>query len=105
MPSSRQECCKPYFMVGAGRLASTVWKTGEEAQGWAYHFNLVVLDAEDGSVTRRFEPDDLPDLVTLVRVLAVELAGDGCMDDSLRAALFELAEKIDCMAVSSCKEL
>ena len=91
---SGSECTKPLFMAGAGRLASTVWKVGDDVDGFAYSFNLFVLDPATGCTGSRFEAGDLPDFVKLAGVLAAELASDGWMSESLRHKLRELAEQV-----------
>ena len=48
-----------------------------------------------GRVTQWFGPNDLEGLVKLTRVLAAELAIDGCMDSSLRYRLSHLTTVLD----------
>ena len=85
----------PHFVAGAGRLASSVWKKGSDVQGFEYEFNLLVLDAGDGSASCLFQPSDLPPLVRLVRVLAFEMAQEGCLSDETRQEMWELADFLD----------
>lgn len=86
---------KPYAMVGAGRLAASIWKTGDERSGWNYRFNVFRMSGTNGRVTQRFSPNDVADLAKLVRVLAFTLADDGCVTADLRDDLFCLAACLD----------
>jgi len=85
---------KPYAMIGAGNLVSTLWKTGNELAGWRYRYNLYRM-TEHGYVGQRFSPDDLVDLVKLVQVLAATLADDGCLAPIRRSELARLAAMLD----------
>lgn len=78
---------KPYATMGAGRLVSTLWKHGEERGGWRYRFNLFRMSPRTGHVAQRFRPEDVPDLLKLVRLLAFALADDGCLGAELRGDL------------------
>lgn len=84
---------KPYAMVGAGRLAASIWKDGDECTGWKYRFNLFRL-AENGRVGQKFKPTDLKHLVKLVQVLAATLADDGCLKPSVRRELERLSASL-----------
>ena len=74
---------KPYATMGAGRLASTLWKEGDARSGWRYRFNLFRMSPTSGHVGQRFRPEDVPDLVRLVQVLASALIHDGDLADEL----------------------
>ena len=78
---------KPYATMGAGRLAATLWKLGEERSGWRYRFSLFRMSPHSGHVTQRFGPDDIQDIAKLLRLLAFTLADDGCLSASLRSDL------------------
>jgi glutaredoxin len=54
---SKSPRVKPYAMVGSGKLTSAIWKTGDEASGWRYRFNLFRMSA-NGRVEQRFRPAD-----------------------------------------------
>lgn len=86
---------KPYTMLGAGQLVSSVWKTGDERRGWRYRFNVYRMNADSGLVSQRLRPTDVRDLVKLSQVLAAVLADDGCMPADQRQALAELADQLD----------
>jgi hypothetical protein len=86
---------KPYAMVGAGRLAASIWKTGDERRGWTYQFNVFRMYRVTGRVTQRFSPKDVADLAKLTQVLAFTLADDGCVSDDMRDDLFCLAACLD----------
>lgn len=90
-----QRSRKPYTLVGAEQLTASVYKTGDEFSGFDYRFNVTRLNNRTGQVNQWFTPDDLRSMVELVRVLAAELADDGCMDDALRNQLFHLAASLD----------
>ena len=85
----------PYAMLGAGQLASALWKTSDTREQFAYGFNVFRMCAVSGEVTQRFTPDDLPNLARLTRVLAFEIAEDGCLDGDLRDDLSCLAACLD----------
>lgn len=82
---------KPYAIVGAGRLAASIWKSGNEADGWLYGFNVFRCEASTGEVSQRLEPDDIRHLAKLARVLAQVIADDGCVSSEQRHDLLELA--------------
>lgn len=85
---------KPYAMVGAGKLASTIWKTGNASSGWRYFLNVFRF-SNDGSVGHTLRPTDLMPLVKLVQVLAATLTDDGCLAPAVRAELERLALDLD----------
>ena len=39
-PNKQTTTKKPYTMLGAGQLVSTIWKDGDEQSGWSYRFNV-----------------------------------------------------------------
>lgn len=86
---------RPYEIVGAGQIASSVWKTGDERSGWAYHFNIFRMNDRNGHVSQSFRPADVEDLVKLCRVLAMTLADDGCVSIDQRSQLTQLAADLD----------
>lgn len=81
------ESRKPYATMGAGRLASTLWKEADGRDGWRYRFNLFRMSTPSGHVIQRFRPEDVPDLVKLVRILTAALIQDGGIPDELRQDL------------------
>ena len=84
----------PYAMLGAGKLVSTIWKSGNEQAGWRYCFNLFRMSSR-GRVGQKFSPTDVLSLVKLARVLAAELATDGCLATAQRSELARLAAVLD----------
>jgi hypothetical protein len=82
-------------MLGAGKLASTVWKTGDEAAGWRYRFSIFRMPSTTGRVSQLLRASDLPSLVKLCQVLAATLAEDGCVPAQDREALRCLASRLD----------
>lgn len=86
---------KPYAMVGAGSLAASLWKLGNESDGWRYDFTVFRLDHQQGEVSQVLTPCDIADLVKLARVLAQVIADDGCVPSGLRRELDALALKLD----------
>ncbi len=86
---------KPYAVVGAGDLAASLWKRGNEADGWSFDLNVFRLDARTGEVDQLLQPTHIVDLVKLARVLAQVIADDGCVSHTLRRRLNDLASQID----------
>jgi hypothetical protein len=86
---------RPYAMLGAGRLVSSLWKHGDQHSGWAYRFNIFRMSTAGGRVSQLLQPRDVHDLVKLCRVLAAELATDGCLPPAQRRALADLAETLN----------
>jgi hypothetical protein len=86
---------KPMMMVGAGPLTSAIWKTGDEHTGWRYRFNVFRQLAESGHVSQLFHPADLIQFVKLTQVLAAVLADDGCLPQTERSSLQQLASELD----------
>ena len=95
---------KPYAMLGAGRLTSSLWKHQRPDDEWMYRFNVYHTDHNDGTVSHWLEPRDLLSLLKLVRVLAFELAEDGCLPVGLRQQLNELADIVDAVLASTSDE-
>lgn len=85
----------PYTLVGAEQLTASVYKTGDELIGFDYRFNVTKLNSRTGRVNQWFSPEDLIALVKLTRVLAAELAIDGCTSQQLRQQLIQLAANLD----------
>ena len=90
-----QESRQPYTLIGADQLTAFVYKTGDELMGFDYRFNITRLENQIDWVNQWLTPDDLFSMVKLVRVLAAELADDGCMNVELRDQLFRLAAVLD----------
>ena len=88
----------PYTVVGSGRLNSFIYKIGGHGNGWSYHFNVFRCCPETGQVDQRFKPEDLLHMTTLVRLLAREIAKDGCVEAGLRDDLGCLATFLDVLA-------
>ena len=95
--SRRSTMPKPYCSVGAGRLTSFIWKTGDDNSGWRYQFNLFRLAANGGRVSQLFAPADLIHFVKLTQVLAAVIADDGCLSPIDRGVLKRLATDLDQM--------
>jgi hypothetical protein len=81
-------------MIGAGKLVASLWKLGDERAGWQYRFNIF-KQSKSGRVGQRFCPGDVRSLVKLARVLAAELATDGCLAAARRDDLAQLAAELD----------
>ncbi len=90
-----QQPRQPYTLVGSDQLTASVYKTGDELTGFAYRFNVTRLNNRTGRVNQWFTPSDICGLVKLTRVLAAELAIDGCTTPELRAKLFRIASALD----------
>ena len=96
-PARQSAIPKPYCSVGAGRLTSFVWKSGDDNSGWRYQFNLFRLAANGGRVSQLFAPADLIHFVKLTQVLAAVIADDGCLSPIDRGVLKRLAADLDQM--------
>ena len=94
-PLHQQTICRPYCSLGAGRLTSFLWKTGDANSGWRYRFNLFRLGAKGGRVSQLFLPSDLMHFVKLVQVMASVIADDGCLSAVERGVLRRLASDLD----------
>ena len=94
---------QPYAMLGAGRLVSSLWKSGDERAGWTYRFNVYRMSQRSGHVSQLLRPTDVQDLVKLCQVLAVTLSEDGCIPIEQRRLLAKLAAELD--TITSKKEL
>ena len=90
-----QRSRKPYTLVGADHLTASIYKTGDELIGFDYRFNITRLSNRTGRVNQWFTPDDICAMVKLARVLAIELAHDGCVVPQLRNQLIGLAGALD----------
>ncbi len=101
--SRRSTMPKPYCSVGAGRLTSFVWKSGDDHSGWRYQFNLFRLAANGGRVSQLFAPADLIHFVKLTQVLAAVIADDGCLSPIDRGVLKRLAADLDQMLSRAAK--
>jgi|CXWL01.1.fsa_nt_gi hypothetical protein len=86
---------KPYAIVGAGTLAASLWKRGNESDGWRYDFTVFRLDPQNGDVSQFLAPCHIGDLVKLARVLAQVVVDDGCVPSAQRRELDALASKLD----------
>lgn len=86
---------KPYAIVGAGGVAASLWKRGNEADGWSYDFTVFRIDARSGEADQLLKPTHVADLVKLARVLAQVIADDGCVSHSMRKQLNSVASQID----------
>jgi hypothetical protein len=86
---------KPYAIVGAEQLTAFLYKTGDEWLGFQYRFNIVRQNSRTGRVGHWLRPTDIEALIKLTRVLAEELAGDGCMEIALRQRLRDIATVLD----------
>ncbi len=86
---------KPMGVVGAGQLASMIWKDGDQFAGWRYRFNLFRMDRRGKRISQLFRPSDVIHLVKLAQVLAAVLADDGCLTAVERGSLKRLADDLD----------
>lgn len=83
------------MQVGAESLITSVYKTGDEVVGFEYRFNISRLSRRTGRVNQWFTPQDVVALVKLTRVLASELANDGCIDQTLCTQFLTLSAALD----------
>ena len=82
-------------IVGAGRLIATIWKLCGEHTVWRYRFNIVRQTSDSGIVSNLFQPTDLMHFIKLIQVLAAVIADDGCLTQSERTTLRNLAAQLD----------
>ena len=75
---------KPCAMLGAGSLAASLNKYGDEQGGWRYRFNIFRMSKASGRVSHKLSPRDMPDLVRLAQLLAFTLSEEDGLDSSLR---------------------
>ena len=94
-PKPRTTIPQPYCTIGAGRLTSFVWKTGDQDAGWRYRFNLFRMTHAGAQVSQLYKPADLMHLVKLVQVMASVLLDDGCIGHTERCMLRKLATDLD----------
>ena len=85
---------KPYCIVGAGRLTSSVWKQSRGSDEFRYRFNLF-RTKRSGKVTNRFRPQDVLSLAKFVRVISQVLVDDGCVTAEQRQLLVFLDTAMD----------
>ena len=76
--------CRPCAMLGAGNLAASLWKFGDEETGWRYRFNIFRMSRANGRVSHRLLPQDVADLAKLAQTLAFALSEEECLDRELR---------------------
>ena len=86
---------KPMVLVGAGTLTSAIWKLGSEQSGWRYRFNVVRQTSDRRQFTDLFQPTDLIHFVKLIQVLAAVIADEGCLTQTERTMLRNLAAELD----------
>ena len=98
MPTKSNE---PYAIVGAEQLTAFLYKTGDELIGFQYRFNIVHQNCHTGRVGHWLRPSDIEALLKLIRVLAKELAEDGCLDSTLRNRLRKFATMLDAVVVEN----
>lgn len=85
----------PYAIVGSKQLTSQVYKSGDEWSGFKYRFSIFHFSHRTGSVRNWYGPEDIEAIISLARVLAAELADDGCMDQGLRHRLRTISAALD----------
>lgn len=92
--NNNQQHRRPYCAVGAGRLTSFIWKSGDSVGGWRYRFNLFRSSPKGSRVTQLYRVSDLLNLVKLVQVLATVILDDGCVSANQRQRLRRLVEQL-----------
>ncbi len=92
---SRNGTTEPYAVTGAGPITAFIRKSGDEQSGWQYRFNIFRMYQTSGRVSQWFHPSDLEHIAKLVKVVAQELAQDGCLKNELRDDLYCLAACLD----------
>ncbi len=84
----------PVAVVGAGDLASHLYRREDVADPDNYHYSVFRF-LDSGATTQNFRPADLRDIVKLCQVLAFEIATDGCIPGKTRGQLLELVNQLD----------
>jgi len=86
---------RPYAVIGAQNLTASLYKSGNESNGYRYHFNITRLNTHSGQVGHWFSPTDLLQILKLTYVLTQELVSDGCLDSDLRTQVRKMAGALD----------
>lgn len=86
---------KPYAMIGAGRLSSALYKSGDQDSGWQYRFNIFRTCESSGKPKYWLRPKEILDLLKLLQVLSSELAADGCMSETRRQELWWVSKSLE----------
>lgn len=94
-PLSPAHNFQPAAILGSGRLVSVLRKFGDEKCGWNYTFNIFWTCPNSGEVRQLFSPNDLLQLVKLIRVLAFELVEEGCLPQAEHDVLDCLRSGLD----------
>ena len=81
-------------MLGAGQLASAIWKARAKRGRRSYRFNVYRMSPHNGRVSHLLWPTDVHDLVRLCHVLAVTLADDEGIPTEQRRALAHLGRRL-----------
>ena len=71
-------------MLGAGNLAASLSRSGDEQSGWRYRFNIFRMSKTNGRVSHRLLPRDVPDLARLTQLLAFTLSQEEGLSQELR---------------------
>ncbi len=95
---------RPMEIVGAGPLLSTIWKLGDEHAGWRYRFSLTRQTSSRCVFTDLFQPLDLIHFIKLIQVLAFVIGDDGCLTQSERTTLKNLATQLDALLTGATVE-
>ncbi len=82
----------PHASLGAGQLASMLWKSNEGGAEGNYQFNLFRLLSTTGHVSQLFRPEDIPSLLKLLHLLATTLIAEGVLDTILSDELSRIAQ-------------
>jgi len=82
---------KPIAILGAGRLATMLWRSQVGKCGWFYRFNIFRINQHSGRITQHFTSEDITDFAKLVQLLACAMSEDGYLEPDLRDDLSCLA--------------
>lgn len=94
---------RPYMTVGVDRLTARIYKTGNEKFGWNYHFRLCRDGNRGANEDLRFHIDDIQRLMRITRLVAFELAVDGCMTPTQREQLQRFVRAINAVQAQETK--
>jgi hypothetical protein len=75
---------RPFAMLGAGNLASMLWKSDDRAARDALRFNIFRVTEENGRVSQSFGLQNVEDLARLAQVLAYSLSEEEWLDPESR---------------------
>lgn len=86
---------RPRASLGAGQLGSMLWRKDSRNRESSYRFTFFRMPAATGEVSQLFKPEDLPQLLKLLRLLATTLLDEGELEQPIATTLVELVSDLD----------